>query len=284
MNRNFVLSLMVLAQLLLLGCQTELNQTVEPNTVPTPEVVVETAPSCARPSEEMKADCDAMAQQVLSATVRLHVRRWQKDDSGQKGEFVDGGVGHGTVKDGRYLVTHNHYGIPLADVDNAELIQVTVKNWRGEMVLQDMPLTAVTVVAVDAETLILDFGQYGETGLFEMMGVPSAEFQSHDSLSLQVGMEVAQVDWDGETAHVDWVLVESVDSENGVPQLKLANGLTEGASGGGVFWNGVHVANNWTSNSSYNQQTGDLLNQFSVAAANSSQSLSVASAQTVNAS
>ena len=284
MNRNFVLSLMVLAQLLLLGCQTELNQTVESTSVPKPVVVEESTPSCAHPSDEMKADCNAMAQQVLSSTVRLHVRRWQKDESGHKGEYVDGGVGHGTVKDGRYLVTHNHYGVSLTDVDNAELVQVTVKNWRGEMVLKELPLTAVTVVAVDAETLVLDFGQYGEMGLLEMMGVSSAEFQSYEALQLQVGMEVAQVDWDGDTAHVDWVLVEDVNTENGVPQLKLGNGLTKGASGGGVFYNGVHVANNWTTNNSYNQQTGDLLNQYSVAAVNSSNSLLVASAQTVNAS
>ncbi len=295
MNHKLLLSLMVLGQCLLLGCQAvapvtvhvaevvEATQLVTPD-ADQPSTIEQQTPSCAHPNDELKPQCEAMAQQVLSTTVRVHVHHWQVNEDGSKGEYVDGGVGHGTVKDGRYLVTHNHYKVPLANVDDAELVQLTVKDWRGEMVLQDMPLTAVTVVAVDAETLVLDFGQYGEIGLLEMMGLPSAQYQSYESLSLQVGAEVAQVDWDGNKAHVDWTIVEAVHVENGVPQLRLANGLTEGASGGGVFWNGIHVANNWSCVNNYNQQTGELVHQYSVAAVNAGQSLMQLSEPLVNAS
>ena len=38
---------------------------------------------------------------------------------------------------------------------------------------------------------------------------------------------------------------EQVFLDNGVPRLVLADGVLPGASGGGIFFEGVHVANNW---------------------------------------
>lgn len=58
-------------------------------------------------------------------------------------------------------------------------------------------------------------------------------------------MEVAQVGWAGMTARVDWVKVQEVILDDGAPRLVLDDGVSPGASGGGIFYNGVHVANNW---------------------------------------
>jgi len=58
-------------------------------------------------------------------------------------------------------------------------------------------------------------------------------------------MEVAQVDWDGATTRVDWTTVQEVNVEDGVPRLVLADDVMLGASGGGIFWQGIHIANNW---------------------------------------
>ena len=58
-------------------------------------------------------------------------------------------------------------------------------------------------------------------------------------------MAVAQVDWDGNESRVEWTTIEEIITEDGVPRLLLNNGVTRGSSGGGVFWNGKHIANNW---------------------------------------
>jgi hypothetical protein len=41
------------------------------------------------------------------------------------------------------------------------------------------------------------------------------------------------------------VSVTDFTVENGVPRIVLADGAMAGASGGGIFWDGYHIANNW---------------------------------------
>jgi hypothetical protein len=82
-------------------------------------------------------------------------------------------------------------------------------------------------------------------------------------------MEVAQIDWDGATAHVEWVVIEDVVMNDGTPRLELANAVMRGASGGGVFWNGYHIANNWSQATTYDANSGAVTRQYSVAALNS---------------
>ena len=114
--------------------------------------------------------------------------------------------------------------------------------------------------------LVLDFKEYGGVDFFDSVGVPSADFKAWDSLSLQPGMEVAQVDWDGSTAAVKWVQINGIRAVEGTPVLELTSFVTEGASGGGVFWNGYHIANNWSRATELAQDSEAIIRQYSVAA------------------
>jgi hypothetical protein len=73
----------------------------------------------------------------------------------------------------------------------------------------------------------------------------SAPFKSWQDVQLLPGDEVAQIDSDGESSYVTWTVIEDVITKNGVPRIVVRNVLNKGASGGGVFWNGYHIANNW---------------------------------------
>ncbi|MCA9991607.1 MAG: hypothetical protein KDE29_11460 [Anaerolineales bacterium] len=276
----------VLTVLLLVGCQVEQEKyevmriEVVGETPETTQMAVSQVqePSCAQPTAENAAACQAMEAQILATTVRLELRRWDENEAGGRGEYVDGGICHATVMDGRYLVTHNHFSIPLQVLQqgaDGQQVRLSVYDLDNRPILKDLPLTAFDVMLVGPQTLLLDFQEYGGQGLLTMLGLPSASFADLSDLALQPGREVAQIDWDGTHTQVDWVRVEAVVNENGALSLQLANGLTQGASGGGVFWQGVHIANNWTSNYVRDKETGDLLGQYSVAALNELPALAV---------
>lgn len=218
------------------------------------------SPSCANPTAEMAADCRAMAERTLAVTVRV--------------EFLTAheiSRGHATVVAGRYLITHNHYPIAEACTRNeggCEITAISLFKANGEIILANAPLQSVTFDLVSPETLVLDFGDLGGQGLFEVMGLPSAEIASGESLNVTPGSEVAQVDWDGATAHIDWSRVQSAGVDGGTPYIELDTFVEHGASGGGIFYNGVHIANNWTRCTDMAAAGGEIVNQFSVAALN----------------
>jgi len=85
---------------------------------------------------------------------------------------------------------------------------------------------------------------------------------------LGVGLEVAQLDWDGRTARVDWVRVDRVLGDGEGTILVLDSCIKVGASGGGVFWNGVHIANNLSRSTDCQLDPGPGLQQYSKAALN----------------
>ncbi len=101
------------------------------------------------------------------------------------------------------------------------------------------------------------------------MGLQSAKFKTWEFLSLKPGTEVAQIDWDGTEGHVEWVVVKKVITKDGIARLILNNHVFLGASGGGVFWNGFHVANNWFQATEFDENRESVVDQFSVAALNS---------------
>jgi hypothetical protein len=214
--------------------------------------------------------CDELEHQILASTVRLEWRLWMLRDDGSWYAPVDAGAGHATVKEGQYLVTHNHWGISLSDRRDGVLTTLSVYTADGKPIWQDVPVEQVTPVAEDAETLVLDFGRYGSAGVFAALGLLSAEFKPWQSLPLRSGMEVAQINWDGATARVDWVKINALITESGTPRLALANFVMLGASGGGVFWNGYHVGNTWSRVTTYGANSGALLRRHSEAALNSS--------------
>jgi hypothetical protein len=53
-----------------------------------------------------------------------------------------------------------------------------------------------------------------------------------------------------------------------VPRLILSSQLLKGASGGGVFWNGNHIAINWQA-VRFLTEDGEVLEQFSTVVLNS---------------
>ena len=67
--------------------------------------------SCHRPRAEQVAACAELDQQILDSTVRIQMHSWV-DAAGQP-VLTPGRISHATIKDGRYLVTHNHFQHPL---------------------------------------------------------------------------------------------------------------------------------------------------------------------------
>lgn len=227
------------------------------------------SPNCAQPTPELAADCTAMEQAILATTVRLEFYRWRDGSDNQLREHIDSGISHATVKDGRYLLTHNHFYIDLQESKSGETVRFSIYRANGELLVMDMPITAFSVVAADSQTLLLDFQEYAGVGFFDVIDMPSATFAVGESLNLQPGMEVAQVDWDGATTHVDWVQVGRVLNNHDTPQVELANVVMPGASGGGIFWNGYHIGNNWKVATAFHQGSNQIDRQYSIAALDS---------------
>jgi len=213
---------------------------------PTIAHIVDTAASthCSHPSIINTRYCREMEDQILNSTVRMLVESWVVKP-GEDGYDINYSMGHATVMEDRYLVTHNHFNIPLnirpreGDPESYEVVYLF--NSSGEPLFKG-PLSDFELVREDVETLVF---AYKEEGLFERLGFSSAAFESWTSLPLEPGLEVAQIDWDGTTTRVDWVTVQSVNVGEGAPRLVLADGVLPGASGGGIFLQGTHVANNW---------------------------------------
>ena len=189
-----------------------------------------------------------------------------------------GGIGHGTIVDGRYLITHNHYPVTAAALNNGgegAVTAVSVLKANGDIVLLKAPLSYFKVIRQEPEMLLLDFGAYGGVGFFDSLGVPSIEWSNGNVPLLAPGSEVAQVNWDGSTARVEWVRVAAVHLDSGAAFIELDSFVEQGASGGGVFHNGVHVANNWTRQTD-RLESGAIVRQYSVAALNPANVLAVA--------
>ena len=222
---------------------------------------------CAQAALASSLTCETLEQQILASVVRLSVRGPAVDDHGQ---YADS-IGHGTVVAGRFLVTHNHFPVDVAfleQVPHNGAAAVSLYRASGEKIVLEALPDVFTVVYEDRETLVLDFGTIEDKGFFEAKGLQSARLSTWPEIQLGPGMHVAQVDWDGERAHIDWVAVDKIVTQEGTPRLVLSHGVSRGASGGGVFWNGYHIANNWSLVESIGTN-GTVLSQVTVAALNS---------------
>ena len=63
-------------------------------------------------------------------------------------------------------------------------------------------------------------------------------------MTLQPGIEVAQIDWDGSTSQIDWVTIDAINIGSETPIINVTNCIKKGASGGGVlagaaYWNNL---------------------------------------------
>ena len=227
--------------------------------------------SCQRPLPWHKQQCAAMEQAILEATVRIALHGWVEVETGYEVERINGTIGHATVVDGRYLITHNHFGVPLSQVLTynryalGEFTGVSVFRLDGSAVLDQAPIESFVVVSEQGETAVLDFGQ----GFFTHLGLRSAKVASETAVALQSGMEVAQVDWDrqGHT-QVVWTKIDTIYAENNLPLMQVQHFIELGASGGGVFINGIHIGNNWGRITETNQLTGQASQNLSLVALN----------------
>ena len=220
--------------------------------------------TCTQPTTNAEL-CTAQEAEILASVVRIVFH-----GNFQKGQHSDfrGSVGHGTVMNGRYLLTHNHFSIDLVTLSSTNHQGVTgfsLYNAAGQTVVRNAPVGTFQVSAQENQALVLDFGQ----AYFDGLGLASASFQTTENSGLAAGVEVAQLDWDGERAYVVWTTVTQVVAHHTSPFVTLDNFVMPGASGGGVFWQGHHIANNWADVTVTNTDSGAFQEAFSLAALNS---------------
>jgi hypothetical protein len=72
------------------------------------------------------------------------------------------------------------------------------------------------------------------------------DFTAGETTTVSPGSKVAQINWDLYQAYVQWTEVRVVSNEGDTPVIRLEDCLILGASGGGVFLNGVPIAINWS--------------------------------------
>ena len=263
------------------GCQTEVVSDVPDLSQPV-DIRTETAvaPIKSPQSHLMQTDqastakrtvpsaCFQWEQQILATTLRIQMQSSVEFDldMGREPMFHEA-ISHATVVGGRYLVTHNHFKFSPEYQGNGTSLYATLYTTANEMIAE---VATFTVAYVDTQTLILEFTDKEGQGLFDKLGLPSAQMMAWDTLPLEPGLEVAQVNWDGTTTQINCVQIEAVTMDEGLPRLDLANSIELGSSGGGVFWQGVHIANNWQRTTLYESGSIHVLHQFSSAALNTS--------------
>ena len=233
----------------------------------------ENAISCINPTTtEEQTACREMESQILAATVRIEMHTWATFGGGYTKDITT--ESYATILAGKYLLTHNHFRYSLTDQVKAYgetkgYTGISIRSTNGELLLENAPLTAYSIVHEDPETLILAFLDENGRGLFERAGFPSAQFSDWNDIDWRTGMELAQVDWDGESAHIDWTIIESLNLTDQAPQIQINNFPKKGCSGGGVYLNGIHIGNNWAKNIEKDPETDEITRRYSIIALNS---------------
>ena len=267
------------------GCQTEVVSDV-PNLSQPVDIRTETAVAPvnnSHPSSQTnhttiekqatssETVCRQWEQKILATTLRIQMQSSVEFDLGMGREPIfHEAISHATVVNGRYLVTHNHFKFSPEYQGNGTSLYATLYTTANEMIAE---VATFTVAYADTQTLILEFSDKEEQGLFDKLGLPSAQMMAWDALPLEPGLEVAQVNWDGTTTQINCVQIKAVIMDEGLPRLDLTSSIELGSSGGGVFWQGVHIANNWQRTTHYESGNTHVLHQFSSAALNSSQAV-----------
>ncbi len=232
-------------------------------------------PLCAAPDASNVERCRQLEAYILAVTLRVRIEELASTAGGGY-EVVDHSVGHATVMAGRYLVTHNHFSLSLEDLNDGHLRRLSAYGPDGSVIVQHAPFHVFEVHIPEPQTLVFDFGMYGREGALAYAGLGSAQFADWQTLDLKPGDEVAQVNWDGRSTFVEWVRVSRTRDQDGTPALELDSYVAQGASGGGIFYQGYHVGNNWFHGSAEHATSGEVLWQFTVAALNGEKLLALA--------
>ncbi|MFW5943111.1 MAG: hypothetical protein ACOCXI_15010, partial [Chloroflexota bacterium] len=231
--------------------------------------------TCAVPDIADLERCQQLEAAILATTLRLEITVKTLDDHGS-GRPTTISIGHATVVNGRFLVTHNHFAVSPHEQHNCQLLTLSAYRADGSLALHQAPAHTFQVFITGPQTLVFDFGEYGGQGAFDYMGMASTQVGTWQALGLRPGAEVAQVNWDGQKSHIDWVQVSSIGHENGTPVLQLDNYAEPGASGGGVFFAGYHVGNNWYRDADKLFITGKTVRKWTVAALNDTSLIALA--------
>ncbi|MDX1614413.1 MAG: hypothetical protein R3300_08890 [Candidatus Promineifilaceae bacterium] len=264
---------------LLLAAVGLIQQTVTQElTASSPLSGVERTPDERRVSVTRTARQRQLEEQILGATVRLEITVWAPKREGGYA-LTDQSLGHATIIDGRYLVTHNHFSLTLADLNDGKLRKLSAYGPDGQPVLLGAPFHTFEVIVASAETLVFDFGTRGRLGALDYIGLDSAELANWDTLELKPGTQVAQVLWDGQTTSVAWVTITDVYYKDGTAVVELDSFARQGASGGGIFYQGAHIGNNWYQGTELNAVTREVSRQFTVAALNGADVVELAQAR-----
>jgi hypothetical protein len=232
--------------------------------------------TCSRALPHRPLHCQELESQILAATVRIQFHGWIEIEDGYNSKRIDGTLSHATIARGRYLVTHNHFGIPLSKASryggygNGGFTSLSVYKLDGEPILSHAPLSTFSVVSEVGETTLLDFGVVDGLGLFARAGLKSSDFSTWEEIELRQDLEVAQIDKDeqGNTIVV-WTRIKDILPDSEQYLLHLDNFLQPGASGGGVYVNGLHIGNNWSRIPLVDHNTREFLSGYSVVALNS---------------
>ncbi|MCB8977408.1 MAG: hypothetical protein H6657_08320 [Ardenticatenaceae bacterium] len=186
-------------------------------------------------------------QLILDATVRVAVETWLVND-GERGYTILKSEGHGTVVNGRYLITHNHHTIPLSlsetGFDPDIYTRLLVFNVAGDLV-NILPLTDFQIALREPQTLLLAYVGEDTDSPFGTVGLKVEQVQVGTAVLLEPDAEVAQINWDGQTTQVEWTQVTAVYPQHEPPCVELASQPQLGSSGGGIFWQGQHIGNTW---------------------------------------
>jgi len=142
------------------------------------------------------------------------------------------------------LLSHNHhFELPLASGSSTE--HLLFHSVRG--VQKDITLTNVEVSS-QHETTRLTFPTHDLTLWFGKRLTPAQSVDAATLESIQVGEGLAVTFWDETTQEfgITTLRIVDIDWEGGA--FKLADPdkiINKGDSGGGVFYNGLLVGNNW---------------------------------------
>ncbi len=231
--------------------------------------------TCQRPLPWHIQTCKEMEQAILDTTVRIVFHGSIEIDDGYDTIQINGTISHGTVIDGRFLLTHNHFGISLSQIQiynrhaYKSFTGVSVYRLDGTAVVENAPLDIFTVADENGESVLLDFGTVAGEDIFTQSGVQSAKVAPSINGRLRPYTEIGLIDWDGKTnTRVVWVQIKAIYQENGQTFVQADHFIELGASGGGVFLSDQHIGNNWARMTETDLNTGKVTQKLTLIALN----------------
>lgn len=182
----------------------------------------------------------AMEAQILAGTVQIELFENGRIEGSTRQTRTSRGFGTVVQHQGRrFILTHNHWSIPAADLNRVE-----IRNGTGQtLLILDGGAFYNLIRYQDGGTLLLDAPP-------ELAGLNAAELGS--GADVQVGSTVWLATYDiaaGQGLKIETAWVREVDGTAIPGRLTLQGQETaviSGDSGGGVWANGKLVANLWT--------------------------------------